>query len=627
MQQEKKNIKRRLEKRMRIFLLLVFLVFSLLVGRLGYLQLVQGEEYERLAAGNRIRILPLQSPRGEMFDRQGRVLVANRLAPTVSVIPMDLQEQEDPLSVLERLGELLGFDVLEQFQDTIEKKKARKEFRLFEPIRVATDVDIATLTAVEEHLMELPGVVIEEQPVRDYVMGDIGAHIVGYVREISREELEEWRDKGYRMGDLVGKTGLERVFDGILRGEDGGRRVEVDAVGHPIRDQGKKAPIQGNSLQLTLDAEIQAVATRVLRENLERLQTLAYKPMRNAVAGAVVVLDINSGAVRALVSEPSYDPNIFTKEKLSDSEWQKLNDPILKPQLNRVLRGEYPSGSTFKMLTAIAGLEKGIITPEDSINCTGFYWRVEPKRCWNWDRGGHGRVDLRRAIAESCNIYFYDLGYRTGINTLTEYADLFGMGKPTGIELHPGEKGGFLATPQWRREHFGEPWQPGETLSAAIGQGFSTATPLQMANYVAMIANGGIRYRPYLVDKIISPAGEIVEEFAPEILDRVAVAPETLKAVREGMRAVVEPRGTGYGTFVNCPVPVAGKTGTAENPHGDSHGWFVGFAPAQRPEIALAVLIEQGGSGSSAAAPVARDIFTAIYQENQQDLLFPDSPS
>ncbi|NLP18351.1 MAG: penicillin-binding protein 2 [Firmicutes bacterium] len=625
MQQKKQSLERKLEKRLYIFTMAIFLVFALLLGRLGYLQLVQGEEYERLAAGNRIRILPLQSPRGEVLDRNGRVLVANRLAPTVSVIPMDLQEQEDPQAVLERLGELLGFDVVQQFQDTIEKKKARKEFRLFEPIRVATDVDIGTLTAIEEHLMELPGIVIEEQPVRDYVMGEIGAHIFGYVREISREELEEWRDKGYRMGDLVGKTGLERVFDQDLRGEAGGRRVEVDAVGHPIRDQGKKAPIKGNSLQLTIDVEIQAVATRILQENLERLQTLPYKPMVNAVAGAVVVLDVNSGAVRALVSEPGYDPNIFVGEKLSDAQWQELNDPILKPQLNRVLRGEYPSGSTFKMITAIAGLEKGIITPEDTINCTGFYWRVEPKRCWNWDRGGHGRVNLKRAIAESCNIYFYDLGYRTGIQALTEYADLFGMGKPTGIDLHPGEKGGFLATPEWRNEQFGEPWQPGETLSAAIGQGFSTCTPLQMANYVAMIANGGIRYRPYLVDKVISPEGEVVKDFAPEILDRLAVAPETLASVREGMGAVVEPRGTGYGTFANSPLAVAGKTGTAENPHGDSHGWFVGFAPAREPEIVVAVLIEQGGGGSSAAAPVARDIFAAIYPESQQDLFLPDS--
>ena len=401
--------------------------------------------------------------------------------------------------------------------------------------------------------------------------------------------------------------------------------MEVDAVGHPIRDQGKKAPIKGNSLQLTIDAKIQTLATRVLRENLERLQTLPYKPMLNAVAGAVVVLDINSGAVRALVSEPGYDPNIFVREKLSDVQWQELNDPILKPQLNRVLRGEYPSGSTFKMITAIAGLEKGVITPQDTINCTGFYWRVEPKRCWSWNRGGHGRVNLKRALAESCNIYFYDLGYRTGIQALTEYAALFGMGKPTGIDLHPSEEGGFLATPEWRREHFGEPWQPGETLSAAIGQGFSTCTPLQMANYVAMIANGGIRYRPYLVDKVISPEGELIEDFTPEILDRVALAPETLTSVREGMQAVVEPRGTGYGTFVNCPVSVAGKTGTAENPHGDSHGWFVGYAPAQEPELVVAVLIEQGGGGSSAAAPVAREIFTAIYTESQQDLFSPDS--
>ncbi|HHW54795.1 MAG: penicillin-binding protein 2 [bacterium] len=614
-----KKTGQKLEKRLQFFTIGIFLIFALLVVRLGYLQLVQGEEYEKLAAGNRIRLLPLEAPRGEFLDRNGRVLVANRLAPTISVVPMDLEEQEDPQAVLERLGELLGYDVVQSYYDTIAKKKARQEFRLYEPIRVATDVDIEVLTVIEEHLMELPGVVIEEQPVREYVLGDIGSHIFGYVREISREELDAWRDLGYRMGDLVGKTGLERVFDQTLRGEKGNRRVEVDAVGHPIRDQGKKAPVQGNSLQLTIDSRIQLAATQALRKSMEELRTRAHNPMPNAKAGAAVVLDVNSGAVLAMVSEPGFDPNIFVKENISEEEWQELNDPVLKPQLNRVLRGEYPSGSTFKMITAIAGLEKGVIKPEDTIRCTGFYWRVEPKRCWNWNRGGHGPVSLKRAIAQSCNVYFYDLGYRTGIDTLTEYAAMFGLGKPTGIELHPGEKGGFLATSQWRLEHFGEPWQPGETLSAAIGQGFSTYTPLQMANYVAMIANGGIRYRPYLVQKIISPSGEVLEVIEPEIMGRANVSPETFAAVREGMRAVTEPGGTAYSHFADFPIPVAGKTGTAENPQGEDHGWFVGFAPADDPQVALAVLVEQGGGGSGAAAPVAREIFAAIFLAPGED--------
>ena len=252
------------------------------------------------------------------------------------------------------------------------------------------------------------------------------------------------------------------------------------------------------------------------------------------------------------------------------------------------------------MITAIAGLEKGIITPEDTINCTGFYWRVEPKRCWNWDRGGHGRVNLKRAIAESCNIYFYDLGYRTGIQALTEYADLFGMGKPTGIDLHPGEKGGFLATPEWRNEQFGEPWQPGETLSAAIGQGFSTCTPLQMANYVAMIANGGIRYRPYLVDKVISPEGEVVKTLLRKYWTGLQWPRNPgLGAGRDG--GCCRTPGTGYGTFANSPLAVAGKTGTAENPHGDSHGWFVGFALPGAGDRCCRPHRARGG-GSSAAA-------------------------
>jgi penicillin-binding protein 2 len=604
----------KLEKRVYYFTLAIALIFFLLVGRLGYLQLVQGEEYEQLAAGNRIRLLTLRAPRGEIIDHNGNVLVANRLAPTISVIPMDLQDQEQPEEVLEHLGELLGFDVVTHVQEYIEKKKARKEYRLFEPIRVATDVDIATLTIIEEHLMELPGVVIEQQPVRDYFLAELGAHIFGYVREISKDELESLREQGYKMGDLVGKTGLEKVYDLELRGEDGARRVEVDAYGYPIKDQGRKEPMQGNTIKLTLDLELQEAATKALQNGLLKLQD-SYP---NALAGAAVAIDVNTGAIRALVSEPSYDPNIFVKQVLTTAEWDKLNDPVLKPQLNRVLRGEYPPGSTFKMVTAIAGLETGTISPHDTVNCTGFYWRIEPKRCWNWNRGGHGRVDLKRALAESCNVYFYDLGYRVGIDNINKYAALLGLGQATDINLHPGEKTGLLASREWRLERFGEPWQPGETLSAAIGQGFSSFTPLQMANYAATIANGGTRYQPYLVEQILSPEGDVLQTFSPRILEQTGISPATISLVTEGMIAVTKPGGTGYGSFANFPVSVAGKTGTAENPHGDSHGWFVGFAPADDPQIALAVLVEQGGGGSAAAAPIAREIFQAFFLGSQQ---------
>jgi len=617
---------KQLEQRLFLLTVAAVLVFTVLVGRLGYLQLVEGEKYEKLATENRIRLLPLAAPRGDFLDRNGNPLVTSRLAPVISVVPMDMKKPDE---VLQRLSQLLGYDVKQTVEDTIARLKERKEYRPYTPIRIATDADIATLTKIAEHQLELPGVMIEEQPIRDYPLKDVGAHVFGYVREISKEELDAWRDKGYKMGDMVGKTGLERVYDEVLRGEPGGQQVEVDAGGRPVKTlPGRKVPVAGSSLKLTLDRSLEEAAAQGLRESMDRIKT--QFPTK---AGAVVVLDVRTGAVLAMVSEPSFDPNDFTRETIPPDTWQAMNDPKWQPQLNRAIRGEYPPGSTFKMVVATAGLETGTIRPRDTIVDRGVYWRIEPKKCWK--PGGHGVINLTRAIEVSCNVYFYDLGYRTGIDAINRYAEGYGLGRPTGINLYPGEKTGLLATPEWKLKNYKllglkkpEPWQPGETLSAAIGQGFSSFTPLQMANYVATLANGGTRYRPYLVSQVIGPDGKVKETYGPEVMEKMDLKPSTLAAIKEGMHLVAQgPEGTAAAYFRNFPIPVAGKTGTAQNPHGADHGWFVGFAPYDKPEIAVAVLVEQGGHGGSAAAPVARRIFETYFHVAPARQNAPATPS
>lgn len=600
-----------LEQRLTYMSLIAVLVFAVLTGRLGYLQLVEGEKYEKLATENRIRLLPLAAPRGDILDRKGRPLVTSRLAPVISVVPMDM---EDPDATLERLSEILGYDVRKTVNDTVLRLKERKEYRPYTPIRIATDADINTLTKIAEHQMELPGVMIEEQPVRDYLLGDVGAHVFGYVREISREELEAWREKGYKMGDIVGKTGVERVYDEYLRGEAGGQQVEVDADGRAVKIlPGRRMPIPGYNLKLTLDLDVQKAAVLGLREAMDNI-----KKEFPTKAAAAVAIDVHTGGILAMASEPSFDPNIFTKETIPPDIWTSINDTVWQPQLNRVIRGVYPPGSTFKMVTATAGLETGTVKPEDTIVDRGVYWRVEPKKCWK--AGGHGVVNLTRAIAVSCNVYFYDLGYRCGIDAINKYAALYGLGQATGVDLYPLEATGLLATPEWKLENYrllglskAEPWQPGETLSAAIGQGFSAFTPLQMANYIATLANGGTRYRPYLASEIISPAGEVEQTIEPQVAERLNLDPKTVDAVRKGMHLVTQGEGTAAYYFQKFPVSVAGKTGTAQNSQGADHGWFVAFAPYEDPEIAVAVLVEQGGHGGSAAVPVAQRILEAYF--------------
>lgn len=603
------------EKRIRNLTLVVAAVFLVLALTLASLQLgPAGEAYARLADRNRLRILTIPASRGEIFDREGVPLASNRPSFGLSLVFLGGDEVRQSAR---RLGELLGLDPAE-----IEARVKAQGYRLYQPVRLLENLTPEQQSVVEEHGYELPGVMIEVRPQRYYPLGATAAHVLGYLREIGPEELAEKAPQGYRLGDMVGRAGVEAMWETTLRGRDGGRQVEVNYRGFPVRDIPPVTdPVPGRDLQLTIDVRLQQAAEKALADMILRLQQGPGRRYPGARAGAVVALDPRTGEVLALVSYPAFDPNSFTGP-LSGEEWSRLMGPE-RPLWNRALSGAYAPGSTFKMVTAVAALMENQVSPGDRVFCPGYHpltagWS-RAKRCWV--RSGHGSVDLKKAIAQSCDVYFYEMARRLGVDAIARWAGAFGFGAKSGISL-PGESAGTVASTGYKAWAYGArakdgsrlfPWidtprwqYPAEDMDAAIGQGFQSVTPLQMAVYVSMLANGGIRYRPWLVREIRGPAGE-KQAFGPEELGRVELPPQVWDAVRTGMRAATAPGGTAGGVFAGFPVPVAGKTGTAENPHGDDHAWFVCYAPYENPTLALAVLIEQGGHGTAAAA-VAREI-------------------
>ncbi|MDD4569367.1 MAG: penicillin-binding protein 2 [Tepidanaerobacteraceae bacterium] len=677
---------KKLEKRLHYFLMAVVFIFTVLTLGLSVLQIVKGDEYERLAEENRIRLISITAPRGVFKDRFGRELVNSRPSFTVSYMNVKTgeSEQEEVFKVLREILEIpFSTEVLNQkynvdknnkiflrqvpvvdrnedgevddiditiveektgkviipdsiniatgtiavesppdtqllvsySYDTLKNKLRGAGYR---PIRLKTDVDFQTVAKIEER--RLPGVVIEVEPLRNYLYGSMGSHIFGYVGEINQEELEASKDKGYRPGDKVGKIGLEKVLESYLRGTDGGQQVEVTASGKPIKVLGQKDSVPGHLVNLTIDVKLQQIAGNKLREQLLKLQTDKYKPFPNAKRGAVVALDVKTGEVLAIVSIPDFDPNMFARG-ITQKEWNEISQNTLKPMVNLAIAGTFPPGSIFKMVTATAALEEKITTESENIRCQGVYWTIAPKK--DWKPGGHGIVNIEKAIAESCNIFFYEMGRRVGIDNLERYAKMYGLGSLTGIEL-PGEKAGTVASREYKKNAFSKTqdkiWYPAETLDAAIGQGYNSFTPIQVANYIAAIANEGTWMKPHLIKSIIDTEGNAVLEKSPEIGGQLDISRKTYELVKKGMLGVTSPGGTAYGVFADLPLSVAGKTGTAEwDVTQDPHGWFVAFAPYEDPEIAVAVFIEQAGSGGSTGGPVARAIFEEYFHLNETD--------
>lgn len=569
------------------------LVIAVLIGRAAYLQIYQGEYYAGLADGNRIRIVPSMAPRGTFYDRNGELLVTNRPGFSVSLLPLTAPISDD---VIDRLSDLLKVPT-----DEIKTKIAGHSG--FNPIRIKTDVTPDIVSIIEEQKSQYPGVVIEVTPIRDYILKQEGAHTFGYVSEINDTELEKMEDEGYKSGDIIGKFGLEKVYDKELRGENGGQQVEVDVSGKPVQILGRKEPVPGDDLELTIDINLQQAAEKAVDEQLTQI---------GAHAAAAVVMNPQTGEILAMVSRPAFDPNLFA-HGISSKDWNQLNNNPYHPMDNKTITGEYPPGSTFKIVTGTAALTEGVVTPDEQIFDSGHHWII-PKG--NADGEALGWLNFRTALAHSDNVYFYEMGNRLGIDRLEKYARMFGLGAKTGIDL-PYEATGLVANRRYKEKNFDDgEWYLSETFDAAIGQGFNLVTPLQAAMVMGEIAADGKRYKPHVVNRIIAPDGSVVKDFQPELLSQLDVPEEDIKLVQDGLHDVTK-YGTAASSFRGFTVDIAGKTGTAENSQGRDHGWFVAYGPFDNPNIVVAVIVENGGYGSQSAVPIGRKILEAAFGLNQ----------
>jgi penicillin-binding protein 2 len=581
-------------QRTRFFVTFVSIVFLFLAGRLFFLQILEGERFTYLAENNRIRLKRIPGTRGMIFDRKGQLMVDSRPSFDLLFVPEDSPEPETTLRYLSRV---LGGDE-DELLNILGESKGRPPFG---EIVLRKDVDWRTVVAVETRQFELPGVALRIRPRRSFVNNSIAAHLLGYIGEIGPKQLEALKEKGYKMGDELGQFGLEKSWEEHLRGRSGGQQVEVDALGRRVRTLGEIQDVPGHNTYLTLDRDLQETAYGALEGK----------------QGAIVALDVRSGAILALVSSPAFDPNVFARG-ISGEEWHALIKARLQPLNNRAINGQYPPASTFKIVLALAALEEGLIQPETRIFDPGYHV-VGNRTFRDWKKEGHGWVDLNKAIVESCDVYFYQLGQRIGIDKIAKYARLLGLGDKGGVALDD-EKAGLIPDSEWKRKRFGQPWFPGETPSVAIGQGYVTVTPLQMANLMAAVGNGGTLYRPWFVRRVESLDGTLIREYGPEKIRSVALKENTLKHVREALRDVVNSgAGTG-GRAKSTLIEIAGKTGTAQvaEMRGGfvkseqlpyeirDHAWFVAYAPAENPEIAVAVLVEHGGRGGAVAAPLAK---------------------
>jgi penicillin-binding protein 2 len=589
-----------MESKQRILVIsfVVGAIFFLLLLRLWHLQILSADEYRSRSENNRLRFVPVAASRGAILDRSGKVLVSNRPSFSLAVVP---QEVKDKDGLLDRLAGLLGLDRAEM-EERWNKVKGRAKYY---PVVLASNISRDQVEIIEENRLRLPGVEVEMKPVREYSSSLLAAHLLGYIGEISDDELDKPGYEEFNPGDYVGKNGIERNWEQELHGNDGGRQFEVDARGRVLRTVSESYPTVGNSVVLTIDAAVQQQAEKAFGDQ----------------AGAAVALDVNSGEVLAFVSTPSFDPALFSG-KLPADVWKSYLDDKRHPLENKALTGQYPPGSTFKVITALAGLENGQISDATSVNCSGSYSLGNATfKCWN--RKGHGTTSLKKSLRESCDVYYYQLGERLGVDLIAKTARKFLLGAPLGIGLN-NEKPGLIPTAEWKQKRFGKRWFQGETLSVAIGQGYVLMTPIQMASMIATVANEGTVYRPYLVKRIVDTDGKPLKEFKPEVIGRTGISADKFRLVKQGLFAVVnEPGGTG-GMARLYDVRVAGKTGTSQvvklrdsrrgTPYQfRDHALFVAYAPYDKPEIAVAVVVEHGEHGGSAAAPIAGRMLRAYF--------------
>ena len=580
-------------------LLVVWLVlFAVLLGRMVYLQLWRGDYYAKQSDGNRLRQSRILAPRGIIYDSEGKELVNN--LPGYAVV-LQKQSSYKP-ETLQRLSNLLQMPV----EEINAKIKASENF--YEPILLKNNLDQQMVTKIEEQRRYMPEVMLSVQPIRNYPYHELAVHALGYVGEVSSYEIEQGLFKNISQGSLVGNGGLEKTYDKYLRGEDGAFMEEVDVAGNVVKHYDSVQPIPGKNLKLTIDYELQKELEAFTDKHLAFLRSSGIAP--GARAAAVVAIDPRNGAVRAMVSRPGYDPNWFV-HGISSKNWNSINNDTNYPMNNKVITGEYPPGSTFKIVTGSAAFELKKVGLNEPIFDGGFHPMVPTMG----NAGGEvlGWLTFIKALAMSDNVYFYELGYRVGIDNIEKYAHIFGFGERTGIDLE-GESKGLVASKKVKREIWDEDWRLGDTFNAAIGQGFNLTTPIQLSVMLSIVANGGTKYQPYLVDSITNSDGSLFEKPKRAEGKHIDVSQQTIDYIRMGMSATTQEGGTAS-YFAGLPKPIAGKTGTAENSHGRDHGLFVAYGPVDDPELVVVCIVEQGGFGSIAAGPIVYKAFEEFFQE------------
>ncbi|PJA73105.1 MAG: penicillin-binding protein 2 [Nitrospirae bacterium CG_4_9_14_3_um_filter_53_35] len=594
------------QSRVKILSIVLAVFFVVLISRAWYLQIMKGGYFKERSERQRIRVERVVSPRGEFVDRNGVLLGDTKPGFDLTITLEDVRDLDQTLA---RLSQLLGIPASD-FYHTI--RTARENgVRVFQPIRLLSNADWETVALIEVNHLDLAGVSIIPEPFRNYRDGDLFAHLFGYIGEINPAELMSGAYRNYRIGDVIGKAGLEKSLESYLKGRDGVHQIEVNSVGRVIEEISYRPPESGNRAVLTMDYDLQK----------------ALEDAFGDYAGAGVVINPNNGEVLAMISRPAYDPNLFPGG-IAKEYWRQLILDPKHPLTNKAISGQYPPGSVFKIVMSIAALEEHKVTPNETLYCRGYtFFGGRAYRCWR--KQGHGAVYLHRAIVESCDVYFYEMGQRLGIDRIAYYAKGLGLGNLTGIGMD-GEKPGLIPTREWKKKATGEPWYPGENLSAAIGQGYVLVTPFQLADLIGAVANGGTVYRPQLVKRIENYKGETLKAFSPQVLSQIHISPETLNLVRDALEDVVsEPQGTGGKARING-IRIAGKTGTAQvirmNQQGEKmskelaekyqdHAWFVACGPMEKPEIAVAVIMEHGGHGGSAAAPIVRKVMEAYFKK------------
>ena len=584
--------------RLHVMLVICLVLFTVLIGRMVYLQLWRGDYYAKQSDGNRLRQSKISAPRGLIYDSEGKVLV-NNLPGYAVVLQKQSKYKEE---TLQRLSTLLDMSV----EDI--KKKIEASANYYEPIMLKNNLDIQLVTRIEEQRRYMPEVMLTVQTIRNYPYHELAVHALGYVGEVSEYEMERNLFKDVTQGSIVGKEGLEKSYDKYLRGVDGAFMEEVDVGGNVVKHYDSIQPVQGKSLKLTLDYELQAELEKFTDKHLAYLRNSGIAP--GARAAAVVALDPRNGAVRAMVSRPGYDPNWFV-HGISSKNWNSINNDPNYPMNNKVITGEYPPGSTFKIVTGSAAFELKKVGLDEPIFDGGFHPLVPTMG----NAGGEvlGWLTFIKALAMSDNVYFYELGNRVGIDNIAKYARIYGFGEKTGIDLD-GESKGLVASKEVKRKIWNEDWRLGDTFNAAIGQGFNLTTPMQLAVMLSIVANGGVKYQPYLVDSILNVDGSVLEKPERHGGKHIDVSQQTIDYIRMGMSATTQEGGTAS-YFSGLPKAIAGKTGTAENSHGRDHGLFVAYGPVDNPELVVVCIVEQGGFGSTAAGPIVYKAFEEFFQE------------